>query len=259
MIVENQVQHAHPQVQAFSDNEKLIRYGIENGFLGLALRPIFTHDLSIALAKQTNWFILPEMDPAEFAMFSTLDNSKVKDYLSDEKKSATNLKGIFSFSFDIEYLNNMFSDCIKSHLNNTKAELSNRFVHRKHLFDSAFRMHQLGEWNASIPLFLAQIDGIFEEIFGMFLFTDANKRKNDLPKKVDDIRGERITVLSELFLQDGYSRIKSGFRSKCSDKNSWTTRAGVMHGHQDFLDYGSQLNSEKCIAMLSYIACSECI
>ena len=131
--------------------------------------------------------------------------------------------------------------------NSIEKELVRDYPERKNILEDAFKAHREGRYNLSIPVFLSQSDGIFQDIFSKNLF----------------IRPERQDFYSELFSEPG-SWLFSGFlyplsiatpmwMSEAERGKSFSdlNRHQVLHGES--VDYGSQENSLKAISLLNYL------
>ncbi|WP_135459256.1 hypothetical protein [Vibrio echinoideorum] len=122
---------------------------------------------------------------------------------------------------------------------------------RKDILDVAFSLHNDGNYIASIPLFLAQTDGLCAQTVGSYLFAERNKRIDRI-KVLIEKKPERAIILSPL-LQDTEFGARIG-KGKQVDKDKAPNRNGILHGSRKYLDYGTEINSLKCISLLSYLA-----
>lgn len=124
-----------------------------------------------------------------------------------------------------------------------------KFPHRAHLIKSAFNVHRRQEYELSIPVLLAQTDGICKEVVNQYLFIKDHK-KPCTAIYVEQIASEtfRAALLSPLAqtLPIGASKDE---RSQGFDA---LNRHMVLHGES--LDYGSKTNSLKAISLLNYVA-----
>jgi len=73
-------------------------------------------------------------------------------------------------------------------------KLVQRFPHRARILSSAFRAHDRGEYDLSVPVFLAQADGICTEVVGKSLYRKGRKGRPDLTAHVDQIAPESFTA-----------------------------------------------------------------
>jgi hypothetical protein len=125
--------------------------------------------------------------------------------------------------------------------------ISRGFPHRAHLIKAAFTAHGRREYALSIPVLLAQADGICKEVASQYYFMKQNKKPRTAIY-VEEITADsfRAALLSPLAqtLPIGASE-----RSVASDV---LNRHAVLHG--DSLDYGNRSNSLKAISLINYVA-----
>ena len=128
-------------------------------------------------------------------------------------------------------------------------ELIQKYSERRHIFDVAFSLHNSENYIGAMPLFLAQIDGICAQEIGRFLFNNHDVRIEKIKAVIEEIPEKEIPlaplIKNTLF---GANIRQTKF------KNCAPNRNGILHGSRKHLDYGTELNSLKCISLLSYIA-----
>lgn len=140
---------------------------------------------------------------------------------------------------------------IQSVLVNIHHRIVELYPERKHILDVAFELHTQSNYIASIPLFLTQTDGIFAKYVKSYLFTERDKRI----KNVLEIVGEdshKAIILAPLLQNTEFSEYTGN--SKRSHKDKAPNRNGILHGSSKHLDYGSEINSLKCISLLAYVS-----
>ena len=127
--------------------------------------------------------------------------------------------------------------------------ITDGFPHRAHLIRAAFNAHRRQEYELSIPVLLAQTDGICKDVVNQYLFIKRNK-KPSTAIYVDQIAGDtyRAALLSPLAKTLPISATE-GERPAGFDA---LNRHTVLHG--DSLDYGSKINSLKAISLVNYVA-----
>ncbi|MBU4242586.1 MAG: hypothetical protein KKF52_05125, partial [Nanoarchaeota archaeon] len=64
----------------------------------------------------------------------------------------------------------------ENHLCEFEKSILKKFPSRKHLLKAAFNAHRREEYCLSIPIFLAQTDGICKEAVGQYLFMKSNRK-----------------------------------------------------------------------------------
>lgn len=171
----------------------------------------------------------------------------------------------------IEHYNNgkesyddFMSEKIEQSIRNIKSAILSVNQSRAHIINEAFSLFDDGRYLACIPLFLSQSDGIVKETFDQSLFDKANERKKFIEMKIDKAKSMINDVLKSdaavdtLFLlaqMDGslYSYFIEHTDKALGHKELAPNRHAILHGDVNYLDYGTKLNSLKCIALLSYV------
>jgi len=124
-----------------------------------------------------------------------------------------------------------------------------RFPNRKKLISAAFNAHRRQEYELSIPVLLAQTDGICKEVVNEYFFLKHNKKPRTAIY-VEQVASDtyRAALLSPLAqtLPIGASEHERG--EGFNDLN----RHMVLHGES--LDYGSKINNLKAISLINYVA-----
>jgi hypothetical protein len=124
-----------------------------------------------------------------------------------------------------------------------------RFPKRQKLLNAAFNAHRRQEYELSIPVLLAQTDGICKEVVNEYLFLKHNKKPRTAIY-VEQVASDtyRAALLSPLAqtLPIGASENErdEGFNE--------LNRHMVLHG--EALDYGNKKNSLKAISLINYVA-----
>lgn len=149
---------------------------------------------------------------------------------------------------DLENAKNELVEYYESNLNTIQSRLVKRCPERAHIFEAAFNAHRREEFVLSIPVFLAQADGICKERIDLCFFITSDKRPATA-KYVKGIPPESYTAaalspLTEKFELHGNSDPKS-------DAPGEFKRHAIMHGNST--DYGTKVNSLKAISLLSYV------
>ena len=129
----------------------------------------------------------------------------------------------------------------------------NLHSNRKEILACAFELHESENWIASIPLFLAQTEGVFSENVGTFLFSEHVQRKEKLAERFRDKADQYMPYLYSPFEVETQFSSSIGSKSQAKKKNG-PNRNGILHGSRKHLDYGSKINSYKCISLLSYVS-----
>lgn len=145
-------------------------------------------------------------------------------------------------------------------------QIETLWPNRLPIIRDAIEAHRQHKFTLSVPVFLAQADGICSEIFQSFLFT---KWKGDLAKKLEKLSpDQRNIILSdrELFLRPLADAMIDALRSESSLQVSTSTRDkkrktesdygplnrhGVLHGID--LDYNTESNSLRGLLLIDYL------
>lgn len=130
-----------------------------------------------------------------------------------------------------------------------EGDLCNQFPNRAKILHAAFKAHSRGEYELSIPVLLAQADGICNEITGIQLY----QKRNRVPATavyVQQLANDtfRAAILHPLSLALPISASEKERGENFNDLN----RHQVLHGESTA--YGSEINSLKAISLLNYVA-----
>jgi len=124
---------------------------------------------------------------------------------------------------------------------------------RKKIITSAFKAHKRKEYELSIPVFLAQIDGICYDLIekDFFSISPRSERHKEQPKHwVTDqqFNNFKSSILEPLTKNDYLSvQIKNRHLYPFA-----LNRNEVLHGRS--IDYATETNSLKAISLLNYIS-----
>ena len=138
----------------------------------------------------------------------------------------------------------------RKHLNSIQESIVAKYPHRLRILSPAFNAHNRGEYELSIPVFLAQTDGICFDVINYYLFIRSRKENKPMTSLyVDSLASNffRRALLSPLSQPLPISLNKKERSEHFSELN----RHQVMHGES--LDYGTEINSLKSISLLNYI------
>lgn len=135
-----------------------------------------------------------------------------------------------------------------SRLDVLQAELLAAYPKRSEVLSHAFSAHRVGHYHLSIPVFLAQADGICAEVFGGKLF----QKKRRIPQvaiqierlQIDDFSGAFLSVLG----LPGGMCANEEFRDKYPD---CLNRHEILHGID--VNYGTALNGWKSLSLLGFV------
>jgi len=126
------------------------------------------------------------------------------------------------------------------------------YPERREILECAFRLHVDGCYIASIPLMLAQTDGICAQVLGAHLFTDQEDREAKLAKmasNADTFMGLLLEILGlKTQFSAGISKHSPARKALAPNRN------GILHGSRKHLDYGTKVNSLKTFSLLAFVA-----
>lgn len=150
---------------------------------------------------------------------------------------------------NISEVEQALSEYFEEHLDEIETSISEKFPHRSHLIKSALKAHQRQEYELSIPVLLAQTDGICFEVASESLFRKENKN----PRTAKFVK----QVASDTFWAALLSPLANTIPINQSEKERPANfvelnRHMVLHGES--LDYGTKINSLKTISLINYVA-----
>ncbi|MGA3085226.1 MAG: hypothetical protein ABSE95_10570 [Thermodesulfobacteriota bacterium] len=123
--------------------------------------------------------------------------------------------------------------------------LCDQFPSRAQILVAAFKAHKGGEYDLSVPIFLAQADGICLEMTGVQLYSKRKVFEAIAAFDVDDFVGALLYPLTEVFPITFNPRERAG-------QEGILNRHAVLHGES--VSYGNLINSSKAISLLAFTA-----
>lgn len=143
-------------------------------------------------------------------------------------------------------------DFFRERLDIIEEKLVDSYPHRGHLFRQAFEAHREGKYGLSVPVFLAQADGIFwertPERQSLFRARQREKAYSEYASQISEsyrvIYLHPLSILSPLWMNKN-ERVERG------DSFGGFNRHQVLHGES--VDYDAEVNSLKAISLLSYL------
>ncbi len=181
------------------------------------------------------WYISIEMDLPEITLLAGFITNKKYDELD-----------------------NYMCNIIESKLDQIEKEIIQKYPNRRKIIQSAFNAHKKGEYELSVPVFLAQADGICNELLKVSLYKKYTPKKKEDPKqKIRLLTSKEI----EKYVSNGFImsalveplRNISGLNVSKEYKNQYPVilnRHEIIHGLD--LNYGNKKNSLKTITLLYY-------
>ncbi len=127
--------------------------------------------------------------------------------------------------------------------------LRTRFPHRAKILTSAFKAHSRGEYELSVPVFLAQADGVCQEAIGIQLF----QKKNKIPATATYVQKLTNDTFSAAILHPLSLTLPiSASKNERDDNFNELNRHQILHGEST--SYGSEVSSLKAISLINYLA-----
>lgn len=212
--------------------------------------PKFIESIKNLSKKIKQWPEAQRIILKEFALYGWFINWETELNLPDQINLAKKGDGEGLNKYMINHLKNDWDEIVK-HIITFCPE-------RREILQTAFDLHHKGIYIASIPLFLAQSDGICAHVLGKQLFA-REEGKLATSIKLDELlsngeltKGSIVDVFLEpLRTKNQYSEGSSRHTPK--KKGKGPNRNGILHGSSKHLDYGTELNSYKSFSLLAYI------
>lgn len=140
----------------------------------------------------------------------------------------------------------------KDSLPRTREYLVSKHPNREEILNTAFEAHTEGNYILSIPVFLAQVDGIAIDTFRKYFFIKQKGSTNpQISQAIDTMDGLSDLALAILIPLQSSQPLIYSLRER-GDGFTQLNRHQVLHGES--LDYGTELNSYKVISLLLYIS-----
>ncbi len=151
-------------------------------------------------------------------------------------------------SGDFEDIENELIKYFEMRIDDIESAMIERFPHREKIIKAAFKAHRNEEFELSIPVLLAQVDGICYEVIQYHYFMKKD-RKPKTALYVEKIATDtyKAALLSPLTQTLPISASKWERDEKFNQLN----RHMILHGES--CDYGIKKNSSKAISLLNYI------
>ena len=150
---------------------------------------------------------------------------------------------------------------IRGQISDVRKHAMNRWKKRAEILADAFDAHIAAKYTLSVPVLLAQADGISYDIFGANLFTNYNGPIDKAIGKSIEKSNLHKRPLAKSFLDLLLEALEtSGLRRPTNKRNEMETssriyyplnRHGVLHGLD--CDYAIEGNSLRGIALISFL------
>ena len=190
--------------------------------------PALTRDVVASLAKR-GWYLSLEMS------LSSLN--KLLELLS---------------SGDTEQIERFMETYYSGQITQIQKDLEKKYPERAHIMTNAFAAHRREEYNLSVPIFLAQADGICFQVIDKKLFS-KHKVKPQTAQFVENMVTYDTIMAALLEPLRIATPISASIKELESvDYDNILNRHAILHGTST--TYGTLGNSLKAISLLHYIA-----
>jgi len=197
-------------------------------------------------------------------LFPRIDIPKLHDNLKNEIINLANSGWYICGDFDIPFIqkinksnrneiNKQMCGFYSSNFNSIKGKILGKFSERKIILDKAFKAHGQSDYELSIPVFLAQADGIAAK----YLYEGKSIFIDNLKGKIGEIIKERYAtdmlrlVLLSILAENLPITANSKKRKKSNYPKDELNRHEILHGES--VTYASDINSYKAISLLYYL------
>jgi hypothetical protein len=243
--------------------ERLIRKLIENNRPGLEqFEAAFNEFLiSLRVVAENIRKALQDAHPGLVSILEAIKNMPpaYRASLLQIGQSGWYLDGEMSFSDPIKFAEAMLNDQIEEaetsleehftcRLDGIEASLVTAFPERAKIISAAFAAHRAKQYELSIPVLLAQVDGVCKDLTGFHLFIRKDKKPST---------AACVEAADNVFIAALLAPLSENLPISASEKERdanfvLLNRHMVMHGES--LDYGTRRNSLKAISLLNYAA-----
>lgn len=148
----------------------------------------------------------------------------------------------------MEAVENALVDYFEGRVDEIEESIVKIFPHRAHLIRAAFNAHRREEYELSIPVLLAQTDGICKDATNQYFFIKKDKKPQTA------IYVEQI--VADTFRASLLSPLAQALPIAASEKERSIgsvalNRHAVLHGES--LNYGTKANSLRAISLINYV------
>ncbi len=144
-----------------------------------------------------------------------------------------------------ELIQGTLVDFFRGRLDDIELELVRSYPNRERILRDAFQAHREGKYTLSVPVFLAQADGITHDITRKHVFQQSTRE--DICKSLPPSEYGFAEAILHLLVLRKSPLWKPGQRSSSQDLN----RHGVLHGTS--VDYDNEVNSLKAVSFLAWV------
>lgn len=149
-----------------------------------------------------------------------------------------------------DVVDDFMSALVERHLEEIQTQLESNYSSRSAIFRDAFEAHRTGKYALSIPVFLAQADGICIDLLGKKFF--SKERNSDDPQSRKAVEALAVETFADLLLEP--LKTRGGMSANQREEALYPdilNRHRVLHGIDT--QYPSKLNSLKAISLVGYL------
>lgn len=166
--------------------------------------------------------------------------------------------------------------CLTDNYEDIKSIILEGYPNRKHILEEAFNLFEEKRYIAAIPLFISQLDGLSAEYGLSPYFTNTNRSKAERRELSDEqlLKLEKFPIYLKEALrkkllgqsQEIISYYEEVIENACNSfiiKNTnsldmdnpinYLNRHGILHGHENFLNYANEKNCLKIISLFLFV------
>lgn len=147
---------------------------------------------------------------------------------------------------NFEGIEEALRDFFRARLAMVEALIVSEFPKRKRILEQTFRAHRAGDYALSVPVFLAQADGISAEVLRANFF-----RPSKVTRTINKLLKQRDVALSPTVLRhlSQLGSLRESFA--CGKRPAGFNRHNILHGAS--IDYDTEANSLRGIALLEFL------
>ncbi|HEY2329613.1 MAG TPA: hypothetical protein VGI63_07340, partial [Verrucomicrobiae bacterium] len=150
---------------------------------------------------------------------------------------------------NLENIDGLMVGYIEYHLVDIKKSCKARHPNRWPVLNQAFEAHDQKKYALSIPVFLAQADGICKDLLGVKFYT----RKKGVPATASKASDLEMDFVSDAILEPlRVAGALNAYEDEIDPSSDVLNRHKVLHGSS--LDYQTRLNSFRSISLVNYLS-----
>ncbi len=145
-----------------------------------------------------------------------------------------------------ELTQNTLRDFFRGRLDDIESDLVKSYPNRELILRDAFQAHREGKYTPSVPVFLAQADGITHDVVRKHIFQESTRK--DLRRSLPPSEYGFAEAILNLLVLRKLPLWKPGQGTSPEDH---LNRHRVLHGTS--VDYGNEINSLKAVSFLAWV------